>query len=109
VAGLGRRIRVKDFLRLLSLFAARNGKPTEANEVDEAGADSTKALWQLAPLKHQILKQRVAAVGQQRRQNVRDLPVGCEAPDVPVGGTFVFPKRDTATCPKAMADAQARR
>jgi hypothetical protein len=22
-------------------------------------------------------------------------------------GTFVFPKRDTATCPKAMADAQA--
>ncbi|MGA2281926.1 MAG: hypothetical protein ABSG80_16670, partial [Verrucomicrobiota bacterium] len=24
-------------------------------------------------------------------------------------GTFVFPKRDTATDPKAMADAQARR
>jgi hypothetical protein len=96
-------------LCLLCLFAARNGKPTEANEVNEAGADATKALWQLAQLKHQVLQRRVAAVGQQRRQNIRDLLVGREAPDEPVGGTFVLPKRDTATYPKAMADAQARR
>ncbi|MGA3284641.1 MAG: hypothetical protein ABSD57_09320 [Verrucomicrobiota bacterium] len=29
--------------------------------------------------------------------------------DEPVGGAFVLPKQGTATYPKAMADAQARR
>jgi hypothetical protein len=67
-----------------------------------------KALWQLAQLKHQVLQRRVAAVGQQR-QNVRDLLVGREAPDEQAGGTFVILKRDTATYPEAMADAQAGR